>query len=337
MAALDCDVLTMGESMWLLVGTPGVGLSRVRNLVADIAGAESNVAIGLSRLGFRTGYVSRVGDDPAGAALLATLRSENVDVSAVAVDPDRPTGLLLRDSDPFRAITVQYARAGSAASALSPDDLPTLTGVRVVHVTGITAMLSPSSLAAVEALFDRARAAGATVSFDPNIRLRLGRAERWRRVVGPLLARADVVFAGADELSLLTGDDDPLTTARRLLTGTAHTVVIKQCDKSLTALTEESDAEPVRQRPLARHVVDAVGAGDAVATGYLAGWLRGAPPADALLAGAVCAALVVGAVTDTEGLPFDAELGAATTALAPTGPGIDAPDAAVMTGGDVVR
>lgn len=198
---------------------------------------------------------------------------------------------------------MQYARAGSAAPALDGEYVRAqdLCGVRLVHVTGITPMLSASARAATEILFDCAVAAGAAISFDINVRRKLGEPQRWREVVAPLLVRAHLVFAGRDELELICGAGEPDT----LLAAGASSVVVKDTDKSSTVVTA---AGCWRQGPLATTVVDPVGAGDALVSGYLDAWLRDAAPKEALLAGAASAAHAVGAASDTEGLPSAAEL-----------------------------
>ena len=117
------EVLTCGEAMLLMLAEPGMPLARAVNFRRAIGGAESNVAAGLARLGHRARWFGRVGADPAGEAVLAQLRADGVDVSYADVDPDAPTGMLLRDSHPQRAIDVQYYRAGSAASRLAPEHI----------------------------------------------------------------------------------------------------------------------------------------------------------------------------------------------------------------------
>lgn len=293
LSPMNTEVVTLGEAMRLLLAEPGVALRRARTFTSSVAGAETNVAVGLARLGHRVRWLSRVGDDPSGASILSTLRADDVDVSRVEVDPDAYTGFLLRDTE-----TVEYHRSGSAASRLSAAYVREagLDGARLVHVSGITAMLSSE---AVEALFALARASGAWVSFDPNVRLKLAKPDRWRETVGPLLTRADLVFAGEDELELLGQTPDAL------LAGRAQTVVVKQRDKVARAVTA---AGSWSQPSLVTRVVDAVGAGDALTAGYLSAWLRGGDPAQALRAGAACAALVVGTRTDLEGLPDQGEL-----------------------------
>ncbi|AZM49494.1 2-dehydro-3-deoxygluconokinase [Streptomyces sp. WAC 06738] len=296
------EVLTCGEAMLLMLAEPGMPLARAVNFRRAIGGAESNVAAGLSRLGHRARWFGRVGADPAGEAVLAQLRADGVDVSYADVDPDAPTGMLLRDSHPQRAIDVQYYRAGSAASRLAPEHISpeVVEGARVLHLSGITPILSPSAAEATVKLVELAHAAGALVSFDPNVRRKLAGPERWAEVVGPLLAEADLLLAGDDELETLTGEPADAAAAR-LLRGRTDTVVIKRADHTATALT--AAGERVDQPPYDVRLTDPVGAGDAFATGFLSARLRDLPLDRALAEGACVAALVIQTVTDTDGLP----------------------------------
>lgn len=297
------ELVTLGEAMQLLVAEPGVALRHALHYRAGVAGAETNVAIGVARQGGSVRWLSRLGDDPAGEFVLARLRAENVDVAAVELDGDRPTGLLVRDSHPRRPVAVQYFRTGSAASALSADYVRrNWTGTeKLVHVSGITPMLSPSAHEATSTLFELARESGAMISFDPNVRRKLGSDEQWQAIVGPLLERADVVFAGSDELAMITGTNE----SGRLLDGGGTAVLIKHPDRSVELSTPDGNW---RRQSLVSTVVDSVGAGDALVAGYLAAWLRQCSPADSLLAALATAALVVESVTDSDGLPDRSEL-----------------------------
>src|ERR1700722_20962321 len=107
-------VVMLGESRALCGADPGEPLRTARRFSRSIAGAESNLAIGLSRLGCSAGWFGRVGDDPLGLGILGTLRAEDVDVSPAIVDDAAPTGLLGRDTHAERRIDVVYARLGAA-------------------------------------------------------------------------------------------------------------------------------------------------------------------------------------------------------------------------------
>ncbi|GAA3941586.1 sugar kinase [Actinomadura viridis] len=299
------EVVTCGEAMLLLLAEPGVPLARARRFTGSVAGAESNVAIGLARLGHSVRWIGSVGADPAGDTVLSTMRAEGVDTSRVTVHPTAPTGLLLRDSHATRGIDVQYHRAGSAASTLAPESVhaPLSSGTRLLHLTGITAMLSDSTHRLTRYLIDAARDRGVMISFDPNVRHKLGTPDRWRAVVGPLLTRADLVLAGADELELLTGQDAERA-VHTLRDGGVDGVVVKYPDKS-AVLTNAAGTRTQPAFPVS--VTDPVGAGDAFAAGLLSALLRGVPPGRALAEAATVAALVVQSTTDIDGLPTPAQ------------------------------
>lgn len=308
------EAVTCGEAMLLMLAEPGVPLDRAVHFRRSVAGDASNVAAGLARLGHRTRWLGRVGADPAGEAVLRELRADGVDVSHVAVDRHAPTGLLLRDSHPSRAIDVQYYRSGSAASLLAPEHIrpESLAGARLLHLTGVTPMLSATAAAATWRLVELAREKGLAVSVDPNVRRKLGGAAQWAQTVGPLLQEADLVLAGAEELELLTGHPADAA-ADDLLTGRADTVVVKRPDHSACAVTRRGRwTRPPYDIPL----VDPVGAGDAFAAGYLSAWLRGLPPERALAEAAAVAALAVQTATDTDGLPTAAGRDRALAAFA---------------------
>ena len=143
-------VVTLGETMVALVAEEAGPLRYASRFQRRAAGAESNVAIGLAHLGVSAGWVSRVGDDEFGRYVCATVRGEGVDVSRVELDPERPTGIMIKELRPVGKSRVLYYRSGSAASALSPQTLPTtyLQQARHLHLTGITPALSPSCAAA---------------------------------------------------------------------------------------------------------------------------------------------------------------------------------------------
>src|SRR5690348_14741594 len=163
------DVLCLGESMALFIPDAEEPPDRARTWIRTVGGAESNVACHLAGLGVRAGWVSAVGDDALGRAVVSAVAAAGVDVSGVVVDPVRPTGLYLKETGP--ASMVRYYRAGSAASGMGPELVSTLdfSGARVVHTSGITPALSESCLALMRALFALPRTTH-LMSFDVNWR-----------------------------------------------------------------------------------------------------------------------------------------------------------------------
>ncbi|MGW6460179.1 sugar kinase [Streptomyces sp. NPDC055078] len=296
------DIITFGEAMALLLAEPGRPLEHAESFRRSVAGAESNTAVGLARLGHRAGWFGRVGDDAFGRAVLRTLRGEDIDISRAVTDATAPTGTIVRDCHGERPIEVLYHRAGSAGSRLHPDDIDSayVASCRILHLTGITAALSGSALDACVAAADAARAAGVTVSFDPNIRRRLLPAESWPHLLAPLIERADLLLTGADEARLLTGARDQDSAAEQLLARGPALVVVKDGARGARA-TDGTDRWEVPARPVTAH--DPVGAGDAFNAGFLSARLRGLPVPDALAEAAVVGAYAVQVPGDLDGLP----------------------------------
>jgi 2-dehydro-3-deoxygluconokinase len=280
----SADVLCLGETMALFVPAEGGSPEEVVTWTRTIGGAESNVACQLAALGLRASWVSAVGDDAFGRAVTATVASYGVDVSGVTVDPERPTGLYVKESDASGS-PVRYYRRGSAASGMGPallGGLP-LDGVRVVHASGITPALSDSCLELMRALVSTPRSW--TLSFDLNWRPRLW-ADRDPAVLRQLAAAADLVFVGTDEADAMWGVDTPEKI--RSLLPEPPTLVVKQGAEGVTVF--DGSAEPVFQSALAVDVVEPVGAGDAFAAGFIFGTLAGWPLRRRLRAGHLRAA-----------------------------------------------
>jgi 2-dehydro-3-deoxygluconokinase len=302
------DVVTFGESMVLFRADPGESLRTARRFGRSVAGAESNVAIGLCRLGCEAGWFGHVGDDPLGLGILDTLRGEGVDVSRASVDHSAPTGVLVRDTHGERRIDVVYARQGSAGSRLGPADLDAdyLASARVLHVTGITPALSHSACEATAEAVRIAAEAGVTVCFDPNLRRRLwpGMAAA-RRTLLPLLKSTRIVLVGRAEATELTGQPTPEAAGRWLLHHGAETVAVKLGADGALGLREgrsyHGPALPV-------HPVDPIGAGDAFDAAFLAAWLRGADLPECVDDGNLAAGLSIQVGGDIEGLPYRREM-----------------------------
>jgi 2-dehydro-3-deoxygluconokinase len=301
------DVVTFGESMALFRADPAEPLRTARRFSRSIAGAETNLAVGLSRLGSPVGWFGRVGDDPLGLAILDTLRCEGVDVSRAAVDDAGFTGILVRDTHGERRIDVVYARQGSAGSRLSVGDLDRdyITSARVLHVTGITPALSETAREATAEAVRLAAEAGVAVSIDPNLRRRLWPDAEARRILLPLLERAQIVLVGHAEAAVLTGQESADAAARWLVDHGAVTVAVKLGADGALGIHE---GRSYHGQALSVHPVDPIGAGDAFDAAFLAAWLRGADLAECIDDGNLAAGLSVQVAGDIEGLPYRREM-----------------------------
>ncbi|WP_280235250.1 sugar kinase [Nocardia cyriacigeorgica] len=304
-------VVTIGEGLAVLVARPGP-LAESETFERTAGGAEANVATVLGQLGIEAAWLSRVGADGFGRYLLGHLAARGVDVSAVVTDPDRPTGLYVKErgSGSGRAADLAahdsrmlYYRTDSAASALSAADLAgpaaaaLLDACGLVHVSGITTALSESATGLTEALLAMPRR-DRLISFDLNYRPALWAGRDAAEVLGRHVRGSDVVFLGADEAAEVfgTGDADRL----RALFPQPRQLIVKNDAHSVTGFDGEQRVEVPALR---LRVTERIGAGDAFAGGYLAGMLHGAPLALRLRFGHLCAAAALTGTGDIAEVP----------------------------------
>jgi 2-dehydro-3-deoxygluconokinase len=297
--------------MLLLVADRPGPLENAEAFHKRTAGAETNVAIGLARLGLKVGWASRLGTDSMGRYLIAAMKAEGIDCSHVICDPSQRTGFQFKGrvtdgSDP----PVEYHRKGSAASQMGPADVDEawLRSARHLHATGVFPAISDSSLQAALKSMDVMRAAGRTISFDTNLRPTLwSSTETMRHWINELASRADWVLPGIEEGLLLTGHTQPEDVARFYRERGAKLVVVKLGAEgayydSDVAGTGRVDGFPVKE------VIDTVGAGDGFAAGVVSALLEGRSVPEAVRRGAWIGARAVQVLGDTEGLPTRAQL-----------------------------
>jgi 2-dehydro-3-deoxygluconokinase len=277
-------------------------LRHVPSLELKIGGAESNVAIALSRLGVSAGWASLLGEDEPGRLVFDRVRAEGVDVSRVRRVRGLPTGLYLREQV-GQEIRVYYYRKGSAASTMTLKALDSeyLKEAEFLHLTGITPALSEDCRAFT---LWAAREDGTRVSFDVNYRSKLWGSGEARAFVEEILPSVDLLFVGDDEARALWGRDDK-DLVRELAARGPREVVLKLGREGSLALVDgriiARPAYPVEE-------VDPVGAGDAFDAGYLAGHLWGLAPEERLRVANAMGALSVVTLGDYEGLPDKDEL-----------------------------
>ena len=306
------DAVTLGEAMAMFVAEEPGPLEQVRHFSKRTAGAETNVAIGLARLGLKVGWQSRLGADSMARYLLAAIGGEGIDCSRVVCDPTQRTGFMFKGrvddgSDP----PIEYHRQGSAASQLGADEIDEawIASTRHLHVSGVFPALSASTLAATRRAIALARAHGRTVSFDPNLRPALWPSrDVMRDTLNALAEGCDTVLPGQAEGELLTGSAEPESIAAFYRQRGAKRVIVK-----LGAEGAYYDEGRVRGRVPAfavARVVDTVGAGDGFAVGVISALLEDRGVADAVRRGAWIGARAVQVRGDTEGLPTRAELAA---------------------------
>jgi 2-dehydro-3-deoxygluconokinase len=316
---MNGGVVTLGETMGL-VRADEVGALHTRPVMRlGIGGAESNVAIGLSRLGVPATWIGCLGADSIGDLVVREMRAEGVTLQ-VRRSATAPTGLMLKERPTSVNQVVTYYRAGSAGSQLTPDDVDpaVIAGADLLHLTGITMALSDTARQSVLHAVDIADDHGVPVSFDVNHRSKLWSADAARPHYRAVAARARYLFAGVEEALLLTGREVP----PRPESGDERAALVADVAADVAALgcTEVvlkdgaagafafSDGALLRQPAFPVVALDTVGAGDGFVAGYLAARLSGQNTTAALEAGAragACACLSPG---DWEGLPSRADL-----------------------------
>lgn len=297
------DLVTFGETMALFAARRTGPLRFARDFDLGLGGAESNVAIGVTRLGASVSWLGRVGADEFGDLIEQTMRGECVDVRAIR-DDTAPTGLMIKGRRTADLIDVRYYRKDSAGSRIRPEDLdlPLIRQARVLHVSAITPALSASARESVAVAVSAAREAGVFVSLDVNYRKALwspAEAGEWLRET---IGSVDVLFATEQEARLIVDIDDPIDLAKAL--GVRH-VVLKFGAKGALEL---SDGVVRRAQPYQVTEVDPVGAGDAFAAGWLAEWLAGAGTEQRLSTACAAGAFAVTSQGDWESLPRRADL-----------------------------
>lgn len=297
----ELGVLCVGETMSLLAPEKPVALERAERFTLSVGGAESNVAMHLAGLGHRAGWASKVGDDPFGRRLLATIAATGVDTGMVETHPHAPTGVYFKNPGPD-GTQVHYYRSGSAASTMEEhflsDDV--LDAVEILHLSGITPALSAGCDRMAERFLTRPR--NNRVAFDVNYRSAMWPVSRAAPRLRELARHADIVFVGLDEAETLWGVSTPEEVREVLDTPT--TVVVKDAANAASALGRSTHTVPAPNV----QVIEPVGAGDAFAAGYLSGVLRGLDEVRRLRLGHLLAAYSLLSTSDHMPAPANADL-----------------------------
>jgi 2-dehydro-3-deoxygluconokinase len=271
-------------------------------------GSESNVAIGLARLGHSVRWISCLGQDSFGDMIADVLTGEGVEVVA-ARSFEFPTGLMVKSPSLGDERFVSYYRAGSAAANIDSSTLSIemISDARLLHITGITPAISNKAHQALEVVLDFAKQSKIQVSLDLNYRPALWSSQSASSTFRELISSVDMVFGDRLELSMLL--DNPSSNAEDLLKsiqelGVAD-VIMKQGSDGAIALVED---QLFSQVAYAVEVIDTVGAGDAFVAGYLSALLDGEGGQQRLERAAFCGAKACLDAGDWEGSPTRAEI-----------------------------
>ena len=269
-------------------------------------GDTSNMAIAAARLGARTGYVTRLGNDAFGRLFLSLWEREGVDARGVVVDQAAPTGVYFVTHGE-RGHAFSYLRAGSAASCLSTGELPldVIRAARVLHVSGISQAISTSACDAVFAAMTLAGDAGVKVSYDTNLRVSLWPIARARATIVASLAYCDWCLPSQDDARELFGSTDKDVLIERCHDAGAPIVVLK-CGRDGCIVSNGTRRETFRGHTVAD--LDATGAGDCFDGAYAARIVAGDDPFSAARYANAAAALATTGFGAVAPLPRDADV-----------------------------
>lgn len=303
-------VLLVGEPMVLFTAANEGNLDSVNQFEATIAGAELNVATGLSRLNVEVSYVTRVGKDSFGRRITRFLENNGIDTGYVTVDPLHQTGFMLKSKEINRDPVVDYYRRNSAASQLCSDDIGNINwdNISILHITGILPPLSSNTLDLTYSLCKKAKENGVFISFDPNLRPQLWPdIETMKHTILDVCRLADLVMPGISEAITLTGKQTLEDAAAAFLNlGTPRYCVVK--DGSRGAYITDGEFSYYANAFKVEKIVDTVGAGDGFAAGFLSAIIEQRPLEYALHRACAVGAIQTQFVSDNEGLPTHMEI-----------------------------
>jgi 2-dehydro-3-deoxygluconokinase len=258
------EILTLGEPLIEFNQTAPQRPQYLQGFGGDV----SNTAIAAARFGARAGIITRIGSDQFGDLLLDLWQHEGVDTHCVQRDPHAPTGLYFVTHN-AQGHHFSYRRQGSAASLITPDQLPipAIQSARWLHVSAISQAISSSSLDTVNAAITAAKQCAIQVCYDPNLRLALWPLERARATIQATAARVDLFLPSYDDVVQLSGASNPEQAMDWCLAAGARKVVLKLGGRGVMA---SLDGQLTMIAPHRIDAVDGTGAGDCFAGVLLA-------------------------------------------------------------------
>ena len=297
------DVLTFGETMVLFNPENQGPLRYVNTFAKSIGGADSNVAMALVRLGHDVGWFSKLGNDEFGRYVQNAIRAEGVDVSRVRFDEEASTGILFKERFNSENPNVYYYRKGSAASKFCIEDLDLeyIKTAKIIHITGITPALSESARDAVFKVIEIAKKNGITISFDPNIRLKLWSLEEAKPVLLDIAKKSDIILPGVSEGEMLLDNSDEKEIANKFIEIVCKIVAVKLGEDGCYVANKKESAYI---KGFSIKPEDTVGAGDGFAAGFLSGILRSFDINECGLYANAVGAMATLVKGDMEGFPY---------------------------------
>jgi 2-dehydro-3-deoxygluconokinase len=280
------DVVTFGEAMVRLSPPHFQRLEQTRSVDLNAGGAELNVAVGVTRFGLKSAWISKLPKNSLGYLIRNRAQEFGVDCSHIVWSDQGRAGIYFLEfgSSP-RASSVLYDRAHSAISMVQPGEIDwgtILARSKHLHVSGITPALSPSASEVTAEALKAAKKAGCTVSYDLNYRKKLWTPGDAKRIQEPMMADVDILITTEEDTNVVFGikEKDYEAAAEKLARTFGFKIVAITLREDLsvwknnwTAIAYEG-GKIFRDRKYEVEIVDRVGAGDSFTAGFLYGWLQ---------------------------------------------------------------
>jgi len=280
------DVVTFGEAMVRLSPPNFQRLEQAKSLDLNVGGAELNVAVGVTRFGLKSAWVSKLPKNPLGYLIRDRAQESGVDCSHIVWSDKGRAGIYFVEfgASP-RASSVLYDRANSAISMVQSGDVDwakVLNGTKHFHMSGITPALSASAAQVTVEAMKAAKKAGCTVSYDLNYRKKLWTPADAKKIQEPMMADVDILITTEEDTNVVFGikEKDYEAVAERLAQTFKFKIVAITLREDLSVLRNNwtaiayQDGKIFRDRKYEVEIVDRVGAGDSFTAGFLYGWLK---------------------------------------------------------------
>lgn len=280
------DIVTFGEAMVRLSPPHFQRLEQARSLDLNVGGAELNVAVGVTRFGMKSAWISKLPKNPLGYLIRDRAQEFGVDCSHLVWSDQGRAGIyFLEFGASPRASSVLYDRSGTAISMVQPGEIdwPAVFGDSThFHVSGITPALSRSAAEVTVEALKAAKKADCTVSYDLNYRRKLWSPADAKRIQEPMMEDVDILITTEEDTNVVFGikEKDYEAVAERLARTFEFKIVAITLREDLsvwrnnwTAIAYQ-DGKVFRDRTYEVEIVDRVGAGDSFTAGFLYGWLK---------------------------------------------------------------
>lgn len=309
------EFLTIGEPIALFGSTEvDKSLKDAGNFQKFLAGAEVNVAVGVSRLGHSSEYITSVGKDPFGEFIIDQLHENQVGTDYIDQTEDYWTAFQLKDRVSQGDPSIFYFRKGSAAAHFDRQVLDKIdfSEVKMVHLSGIFPAISEEALAAFRYFVQLLEEKQIRTTFDPNLRPQLWETkEKMVTTINELASHAEIILPGINEGEILMGSREPEAIADFYLANgeATQTVVVKLGTEGAYVKQKDGTSFTVPGFTV-EEVVDTVGAGDGFAAGLITALIEGKTLQEAVIRANAVGALAVQSPGDNDGYPTPEELAA---------------------------